>query len=73
MLVLSIAPEDYPFVVEAIRLRTDMMINSLKMQVERQTRAPAEEQVDQEPVRKPVARWGYKKDGTPKKRPGRKA
>jgi len=67
MLVLTIQPEDYPFLVEAIRLRSNMMINSLAAQVERQTQRPAE------PAPKKVdAPWGYKKDGTPKARPGRK-
>ena len=74
---LTIQAEDFHFVMEAVRMRSRAILESLAMQVESQ-RAPAEKslQVDnqQEPTKKAVkvdAPWGFKKDGTPKKRPGR--
>jgi hypothetical protein len=71
---LRLQTEDYPFVVEAIKLRTRVMLEGLAMQVESQRvaahRSEAQEQVEQKPKRI-RAPFGFKKDGTPKKRPGR--
>lgn len=61
---LTIQAEDFHFVMEAVRMRSRAILESLAMQVESQ-RAPAEKAV------KVDAPWGLKKDGTPKKRPGR--
>jgi hypothetical protein len=61
---LTIQAEDFHFVMEAVRMRSRAILESLAMQVESQ-RAPAEKSV------KVDAPWGLKKDGTPKKRPGR--
>ncbi len=62
---LQIQADDYPFIVAAIKLRTTAILEGLSMQVEAQLQpqaAPA-----------PRAKYGLKKDGTPKKRPGRPA
>jgi hypothetical protein len=62
---LQVQADDYPFIVAAIKLRTTAIIEGLSMQVEAQLQpqaAPA-----------PQTKYGLKKDGTPKKRPGRPA
>lgn len=72
---LRIQTEDYPFIVEAIKLRTTALLEGLAMQVDGQRLAaqrPPEEPMAARAVR-PRAKWGLKKDGTPKKRPGRPA
>ena len=73
---LRFQAEDYPFVVEAIKLRTRIMLEGLAMQIESQrvaaNRSALQEQVEQKPQRV-KAPFGLKKDGTPKKRPGRPA
>jgi hypothetical protein len=66
---LKVQADDYPFIVAAIKLRTTAIIEGLSMQVDAQLQAP---QVSQ-PTPRPKAPFGVKKDGTPKKRPGRPA
>ena len=83
---LNIQAEDFPFVIEAIKLRTLSLINSLEMQVRdiQQAReaiakaaAPAPvttTEIVKEAIEKkviPQASYGYKKNGQPKKRMGR--
>ena len=66
---LKVQADDYPFIVAAIKLRTTAILEGLSMQVEAQLQpqaAPA-------PQPSPRAKYGLKKDGTPKKRPGRPA
>jgi hypothetical protein len=91
-ITLTIQEADYGFVVEAIKLRTTSMLQSLDNQVVRQKQAeeaaehqrkqaakaaivePWEtEQEEQKTIvkRRINAPYGLKKDGTPKKRPGR--
>ena len=81
-ITLTIQESDYGFLVEAIKLRTMSMLDSLNNQVARQKQpaiAAAPVKAEGEPVsftvsvpkQKKRAPWGYKKDGTPKKRPGR--
>jgi hypothetical protein len=65
---LQIQADDYPFIVAAIKLRTTAILEGLSMQVEAQLH-PQSAPVPQ----KPKAPFGLKKDGTPKKRPGRPA
>lgn len=64
---LTIQAEDFPFVIEAIRLRAKLLSDSIMVQAESQSGAK------QAPAPKLDAPWGLKKDGTPKKRPGRAA
>lgn len=66
---LKVQADDYPFIVAAIKLRTTAIIEGLSMQVDAQLHAPPVNQ----PPQKPKAPFGVKKDGTPKKRPGRPA
>ena len=81
---LNIQAEDFPFVIEAIKLRTLSLINSLEMQVRdiqqaREAIAKAAAPVTtteivKEAIEKkviPQASYGYKKNGQPKKRMGR--
>ena len=97
--------EDYPFIVESIKLRTTAILEAMSMQYDSQVLAAntsfaeqrqkvndaineefkkelSEWKIEQEgnkvvATHKPSKRktkaapWGYKKDGTPKKRPGR--
>ena len=66
---LQIQADDYPFIVAAIKLRTTAILEGMSTQVEAQLKpqaAPAPQPV-------PRAKYGLKKDGTPKKRPGRPA
>jgi hypothetical protein len=68
---LKVQADDYPFIVAAIKLRTTAILEGLSMQVDAQLQpqsAPAHQ-----PPPKPKAPYGLKKDGTPKKRPGRPA
>lgn len=80
---VSIQAEDFPFVIEAIKLRTLSLINSLEMQVRDiqqareaidKTLAPVATEIVKEAIEKkvvPQATYGYKKDGQPKKQMGR--
>lgn len=82
---LNIQAEDFPFVIEAIKLRTLSLINSLEMQVRdiQQAReaiakaaaAPVTTEIVKEAIEKKVipskAPYGYKKNGQPKKQMGR--
>jgi len=61
--------DDYPVIVAANKLRTTAIIEGLSMQVDAQLQAPPVRQ----PTPRPKAPFGVKKDGTPKKRPGRPA
>jgi len=96
-ITLTIQSEDYGFVVEAIKLRTMSMVESLNRQFEQQVEATkarsaevnrikaeheahkeVQAQVEKElnawhkkVKHQPKAPYGYKKDGTPKKKPGR--
>jgi hypothetical protein len=90
-ITLTIQEADYGFVVEAIKLRTTSMLQSLDNQVSRQKEEaslvalrkqaltesgeePWEAEHQEEKIvakRKVNAPYGLKKDGTPKKRPGR--
>jgi len=82
-ITLTIQEADYGFVVEAIKLRTTSMLESFNSQVARQKQpaiAAAPVKAEGAPVsftvsapktkRKNNAPYGYKKDGTPKKKPG---
>jgi hypothetical protein len=86
-ITLTIQEADYGFVVEAIKLRTTSMLESLDHQFARQKQAaaqPIERKIIEEPweaeykgdkivaKRKVKAPYGVKKDGTPKQRPGRR-
>lgn len=62
---LKVQADDYPFIVAAIKLRTTAILEGLSMQVEAQLQPQAA------PQPAPRAKYGLKKDGTPKKRPGR--
>jgi hypothetical protein len=64
-ITIKIQAEDYPFVLEAIQMRSRALLNSINAQVEAQ--------LNPQPVAEPKikAPWGLKKDGTPKARPGR--
>lgn len=62
---LKVQADDYPFIVAAIKLRTTAILEGLSMQVEAQLQPQAA------PQPTPRAKYGLKKDGTPKKRPGR--
>jgi len=62
---LTIQAEDYPFVIEAIRLRAKLLSDSMQSQIENQIA------INQAPVKNEDTPWGIKKDGAPKKRPGR--
>jgi hypothetical protein len=64
---LKIQADDYPFIVAAIKLRTTAILEGLSMQVEAQLQPQAA------PQPAPRTKYGLKKDGTPKKRPGRPA
>lgn len=83
---LNIQAEDFPFVIEAIKLRTLSLINSLEMQVRdiqqaREAIAKAAAtpvtttEIVKEAIEKKVipqkAPYGHKKNGQPKKRIGR--
>ena len=80
---LNIQAEDFPFVIEAIKLRTLSLINSLEMQVTdiqkareaiaKAAAAPVTEIVKEAIEKKviPQAPHGYKKNGQPKKQMGR--
>jgi len=91
-ITLTIQEADYGFVVEAIKLRTTSMLESLDNQVSRQKEEaslvalrkqaeskaaimePWEAEYEEEKIvakRRVKAPYGLKKDGTPKKRPGR--
>lgn len=65
-ITIKIQAEDYPFVLEAIQMRSRALLNSINAQVEAQLNPPQAAPV------KVDAPWGLKKDGTPKARPGRK-
>lgn len=67
-ITLTIQAEDFPFVIEAIRLRASTLLEGIAMQVESQQRPV---QKPEAAPKAPNAPWGVKKDGTPKKRPGR--
>ena len=67
-ITIKIQAEDYPFVIEAIQMRSRALVNSISAQVDSQFAKPSAEA----PV-KVDAPWGLKKDGTPRARPGRKA
>lgn len=98
---LTFQSADYEFIVEAIKLRTTAILESMSMQYDSQiiaaNTAPDIEQQRKE-INEEMAKWemkqegnkvtatlkpkiskskvapyGYKKDGTPKKRPGRQA
>ena len=70
---LRLQTEDYPFVVEAIKLRTRIMLEGLAMQVENQRSVIQEQHQPEQKPKRIRAPFGFKKDGTPKKRPGRPA
>ena len=85
--MLNIKESDYVFVRQAIRDRAEMMINQLcptidmfaepdylpddQIKVVQIHPAPVKAEVKINAVRDPKAPWGYKKDGTPRARPGR--
>ena len=66
---LKVQADDYPFIVAAIKLRTTAILEGLSMQVEAQLQPQAAPAPAPQPA--PRAKYGLKKDGTPKKRPGR--
>lgn len=85
--MLQIQESDYVFVRQAIRDRAEMMIKQLcptidmfaepddlpddQIQVVQIRPTPVKEEVKINVVRDDKAPWGYKKDGTPRARPGR--
>ena len=91
---ISIDSSDFPFVIEAIRARSNALLGAVTAQVTSQltpphqavtitASAPVPTQVSETVVvpkkaakaAKPAdenAPWGYKKDGTPRSKPGRK-
>jgi hypothetical protein len=67
-ITIKIQAEDYPFVLEAIQMRSRILVNSISAQIDAQLNPAV-----QQPAKKVIAPHGFKKDGTPKKRPGRPA
>jgi hypothetical protein len=89
---LTFQSADYEFIVEAIKLRTNAILEAMSIQYDSQmmasnTRQVIEKEVGEwevkqdgnkvtatlKPKKTKAAPYGYKKDGTPKQRPGRPA
>lgn len=63
MITIQLNPNELQFFVEAIREKTERLINQM---VAEEPKVPTTLT-----VAAPYAPWGFTKDGTPKKRPGR--
>jgi len=80
---ITIDSSDFPFIIESIRARSNALLGSVTAQVTSQLVPKPEETVTITASEMPKiapkkgkdasAPWGYKKDGTPRGKPGRKA
>jgi hypothetical protein len=78
MYTLSFMAPDIEYLISSIELRAASIVTGIRLQVESQDARPEDPHMedpfkDVQPAVKPQeVKWGYKKDGTPRRRPGRK-
>lgn len=76
---LNFMAPDIEYLISSIELRAASIVEGIRLQIESQDARPEAPQMedpfkDVQPAVKPQeVQWGYKKDGTPKRRPGRRA
>jgi hypothetical protein len=78
MYTLNFMAPDIEYLISSIELRAASIVTGIRLQIESQDAKPEDPQMedpfkDVQPAVKPQeVKWGYKKDGTPKRRPGRR-